>query len=92
MTKSDLVEAVAKETKLPKTEVAAVINATLEAIQGTIAKKTTEDVVLTGFGTFTVAKRKERQGRNPKTGEAITIPAMRVPRFKAGKALKTAVK
>jgi len=51
-----------------------------------------EGIVLTGFGTFKVAKRAARAGRNPKTGATIKIPAMKVPRFKAGKGLKDAVR
>jgi len=88
MTKQDVIEAVASRTKLPKSEVAEVLNAVLD----TITKNMKGGVVLTGFGTFMVSDRKARVGRNPQTGETLNIPAMSVPRFKAGKALKDAVR
>lgn len=88
MTKQEFIEKVAKETKLSKTEVAEVINTGIDVITNNIKK----GVVLTGFGTFSVSKRKAREGRNPKTGEAIKIPAMKVPKFKAGKTLKDTVR
>ena len=88
MKKQEFIEEVAKKTKLPKSEVAEVVNTGIEVVTKNISK----GVVLTGFGTFSVSKRKARNGRNPKTGEAIKIPATKVPRFKAGKALKQAVK
>lgn len=88
MTKQEFVEAIAKKTKLPKSEVSEVVNTGIEVVTQNINK----GIVLTGFGTFTVSKRKARTGRNPKTGETIKIPAMKVPRFKAGKVLKEAVK
>ena len=89
MSKQDVIEKVAEKTKLPKSEVATVLNEVLDAI--TAGMKTGE-VVLTGFGTFKTSKRAARDGRNPKTGAAIKIPAMTVPRFKAGKALKDAIR
>ena len=89
MSKQDLIEAVAAKTKLAKSDVSEVINATLDTITSEMKKDT---VVLTGFGTFAVSKRAARDGRNPKTGEAIKIPAMTVPKFKAGKALKDAIR
>jgi DNA-binding protein HU-beta len=88
MTKQDVIEAVANKSKLPKSEVAEVLNAVLD----TITKNMKGGVVLTGFGTFMVSQRKARVGRNPQTGETLNIPAMSVPRFKAGKALKDAVR
>ncbi len=66
------------------------LNAILDEIKKALSKG--ESVVLTGFGTFKVAKRAARTGRNPKTGAAIKIPAMKVARFKAGKGLKDAVR
>ncbi len=89
MTKQDLIEKVAAKTKLPKSEVSTVLNEILDTITNTMKK---EDVVLTGFGTFKVGKRKARTGRNPKTGATIKIAACNAPRFKAGKALKDAVR
>lgn len=89
MTKQDIVEKVADKTKLSKNEVSTVLNEILDTV--TNGMKSGE-VVLTGFGTFKTSKRKARTGRNPKTGETIQIAAMTVPRFKAGKALKEAVR
>lgn len=88
MTKQEFIEAIANKTKISKKDVAEVINTSLEVITANIQK----GVVLTGFGTFSISKRKARIGRNPKTGESLKIPAMKVPRFKAGKVLKTAVR
>jgi len=88
MKKQEFIEEVAQKAKLPKSEVAEVVNTSIEVVTKNINK----GVVLTGFGTFSVSKRKARTGRNPKTGEAIKIPATKVPRFKAGKTLKQAVK
>lgn len=66
----------------------------LNAILGEITKglKTGKDIVLTGFGTFSVSKRKARIGRNPQTGETLKIPAKKAVKFKPGKSLKEAVK
>lgn len=89
MTKQDLIDKVAAKTKLPKSEVSAVLNEVLDTIANTMKK---EDVVLTGFGTFKIGRRAARTGRNPKTGATIKIPAMKVPRFKPGKALKDIVR
>ncbi len=89
MNKSDLVEAVATGADLSKAAAGRAIDAVVGAI--TKALKKNDDVVLVGFGTFTVRKRAARAGRNPRTGEAITIKAAKVPSFRAGKALKDAV-
>lgn len=67
-----------------------VVEAVFEAITQTMGRG--EDVAITGFGTFRVAKSAARQGRNPKTGESISIPASVKPKFRAGKVLKEAVK
>ena len=90
MTKGDLVEALAKKAECSKTQANDCLNIILDEITDSLSKG--KNVVLTGFGTFLVAKRKARTGRNPQTGEAIKIPAMKVPRFKAGKKLKDAVR
>lgn len=90
MTKQDLVATLANKLNITKAQANECLNVLLEEISKALAKG--EDVVLTGFGTFTVAKRKARVGRNPKTGQTIQIPAMKVPRFRAGKALKERVK
>jgi DNA-binding protein HU-beta len=90
MSKQDLVEVLAKKTGLSKNAAAEALNAVLEAISSSLKKG--QDVVLTGFGTFKVASRKARTGRNPKTGETIKIPARKVVRFKVGAELRKAVK
>lgn len=88
MTKADLLSAVA-ETGIMKKEATATVNAIIAAIKEALAKG--EDVRLTGFGIFSVKKRKARTGRNPQTGKALKIPAKKVVRFSPGKALKDAV-
>ena len=90
MTKEELIEKVASGAGLSKADAGKAINATLNAI--TSALKKGQSVTLVGFGTFKVSKRKARKGRNPRTGEVITIKAAKVPRFSAGKSLKDAVK
>ena len=89
MNKTDLVNVVAAETKVAKKDVDAVIAATLKAI--TEALKDGDKVALIGFGTFEVKATAAREGRNPKTGETITIPASKKPSFSASKALKDIV-
>ena len=90
MNKTDLVDAIAKNTQLTKTDVESVLNSALENIRKSVKKG--DDVTLVGFGTFTKAKRKARAGRNPQTGKEIKIPAMTVPRFRPGKEFKDAVR
>jgi DNA-binding protein HU-beta len=90
MTKEQLVEAVAKEIKSSKAMAALAVKAVLANITMTLKKG--QSITLTGFGTFLVGKRKARMGVNPRTGAKIKIAATKVPRFKAGKALKMAVK
>jgi len=89
MNKGDLIEAVAGSTDMSKADSGRAVDAVIEAITKALKKGGT--VSLVGFGTFTVKKRAARQGRNPRTGEAIQIKASKVPGFKAGKALKDAV-
>ncbi|MBI2623761.1 MAG: HU family DNA-binding protein [Candidatus Liptonbacteria bacterium] len=91
MTKDGLVDAVMKAAEI---ETKAAAHRAVEAVFDTITKSLGrgEDVAVTGFGTFRVAKRAARQGRNPKTGETIQIAASVKPKFRAGKALKEAVK
>lgn len=89
MNKADLIEAVAGVV-CSKKEAAAAVDAVLDAIKKALKKGDT--VTLVGFGTFKVAKRKARKGRNPRTGETIKIPAKKVPVFRAGSELKKAVK
>jgi DNA-binding protein HU-beta len=90
MTKAALIEAVAKEAKITKTAAEAAINAFTNFV--TKALKKGDKIALTGFGTFSVAKRRARTGRNPQTGKEIKIPAIKVAKFKAGNLLKSAVK
>lgn len=90
MTKAELIERIAKDASLTKAGAGKVIDTTIEAIVK--AMKKGDKVTLVGFGTFSVGKRKARTGRNPRTGQTIKIPAHKSPKFKAGKALKSAVK
>jgi len=89
LNKAELIKAIGKETDLTKAGAARVLNAALDTIVKTVAKR--QDVQLIGFGTFKVAKRAARTGKNPRTGEAVKIPAATVPRFSAGAAFKAAV-
>mgnify|MGYP000153163123 CR=1 FL=1 len=88
MNKADLVVAIAKETGLTQAQAASAINVMLSKITDAIKKG--EKVTLVGFGTFTVAQRKERKGRNPQTGAEITIPAKKVVKFSPGAKLRDA--
>jgi nucleoid DNA-binding protein len=90
MTKEELIDKIASGARLSKADAARAINATIGSI--TSALKKGQSVTLVGFGSFKVTKRKARKGRNPRTGEIITIKATKVPRFSAGKSLKDAVK
>ena len=90
MNKAELIDAVAADADLSKAAAGRALDAALEAITKALKKKDT--VTLVGFGTFSVRKRSARIGRNPQTGEEIKIKASRVPGFKAGKALKDAIK
>ena len=89
MGKTDLIEAIAKVTKMEKTKAKAAVEATIDCVTGELKKG--GKVQITGFGTFSVSKRKKRMGVNPKTGAKITIPARKVPKFTPGKALKDTI-
>lgn len=89
MNKAELVEFVSKQAELTKADSQRAIEAIFECIKTTLKKG--GEVRLVGFGTFSVAKRAATTGRNPRTGEAIKIPASKQPKFKAGKELKEAV-
>ncbi len=89
MTKADLVNAIAEKAGLSKADAEKSLKAVTDAV--TDALKADEKVSLVGFGTFSVGQRAARQGQNPQTGAKIEIPAAKVPKFKAGKALKDAV-
>ena len=90
MTKADLIAGVAKEAKISKASAEKAVNAFTDCV--TKALKKGDKLTLTGFGTFSVAKRRARKGRNPQTGKEIKIPANKVAKFKAGNLLKSAVK
>ncbi len=90
MTKADLVAKIASKSSLTKAAAERMLNATLASIQTVLAKE--NKLTLTGFGTFAVEARKARKGRNPRTGEVITIPASKVVKFRPGKTLKDSVK
>ena len=90
MNKTELVEMVAEKAGMTKKDSENAVAAVLDGITDTMVKG--EKVQLVGFGTFEVRERKEREGRNPSTGEAIKIAAQKVPEFKPGKALKDQVK
>ncbi|MBW2476559.1 MAG: HU family DNA-binding protein [Deltaproteobacteria bacterium] len=89
MTKADLVNAIAEKAGLSKADGEKALKAFTDAIEE--ALKAGDKVSLVGFGTFSVGERAAREGQNPQTGEKIKIPAAKVPKFKAGKALKDAV-
>lgn len=89
MNKSELVDAIAKETGLSKKDSEKAVKAFVDVVSKTLKKK--DKVQLVGFGTFETVKRAARTGKNPQTGAAIKIPASTAPKFKPGKALKDAV-
>lgn len=91
MNKADLAQAVSEKLNLPKRQVEDTLNAVLDTVVEQLKKD--GEVVLTGFGAFTAKKRAARQGVNPQNpSQKIQIPAVTVPKFKAGKALKDALK
>lgn len=90
MTKEELVNRIAKEAKVTKAQANKAVSAFFNGVTNSLKKG--RKVSFVGFGTFSVARRKARMGRNPQTGAPIRIAASRVPKFKAGKQLKDAVK
>ncbi|MGB2768466.1 MAG: HU family DNA-binding protein [Candidatus Zixiibacteriota bacterium] len=90
MTKEELVNKIAKEAKVTKVQANKAISAFFTGVTSSLKKG--KKVSFVGFGTFSVAKRKARMGRNPQTGAPIRIAAAKVPKFKAGKTLKDAIK
>ena len=90
MNKTELVAAMAEQTNLSKKDVEAVLKSFADVVSEEL--KNGGKVQLVGFGTFEVSERAAREGRNPQTGEAMKISACKAPKFKAGKALKDAVK
>ena len=89
MNKSELINEIAIHSGLTKADAGRALDALVQTIESTL--KVGDSIALVGFGTFEVKERAERTGRNPQTGEAITISAARIPSFKAGKGLKDAV-
>ncbi|MBN9787475.1 DNA-binding protein HU [Pseudonocardia sp. TMWB2A] len=89
MNKQDLIAAVADQAGISKADAGKAVEAVFDGITSTL--KSGGEVRLVGFGTFSVTKRKASTGRNPRTGEAMTIKASTQPKFKAGKGLKDAV-
>ena len=89
MNKTELVAAVAEKAEISKKDAEKAIKALVDTITAELIKG--EKVQVVGFGTFEVNERAEREGRNPKSGETVTIAASKNPKFKAGKALKDAV-
>lgn len=90
MNKSELIDSIADKADLSKAAAGKALEAVVATVTESLQKG--EDVSVIGFGTFGISHRSARTGRNPKTGEAIQIPAGKAPKFKAGKALKDAVK
>lgn len=89
MNKTELVAAIAEEAGLTKADAARALDATVATV--TKALSSGDTVAIIGFGTFKVGERAARTGRNPQTGAEMQIPAAKVPKFSAGKALKEAV-
>lgn len=87
--KTELIEEIAKSADITKASATRALDAMMEAVTNSL--KNNDSVTLVGFGTFSVGERAARTGRNPRTNEAIKIEAAKVPKFKAGKALKDAV-
>jgi len=89
LNKADLIEQIAQAAEISKSAAERSIDALVGAVKTSLRKD--EALTLVGFGTFYAAKRKARTGRNPRTGAAISIQAARLPKFRAGKALKDAI-
>lgn len=89
MTKAELIDNVASGAGLSKADASRALDSALDAIKASLKKG--EKVTLVGFGTFSVASRKARKGRNPRTGEEIKIAASKTPKFTPGKSLKQAI-
>ncbi len=90
MTKAELIEKMAKDAGVAKSVAGKALESFIEGVTKSLKKG--NKVSLVGFGTFQVSKRKARKGRNPRTGETITIKAAKVPKFTAGKAFKEAIR
>ncbi|MGB7574402.1 MAG: HU family DNA-binding protein [Thermodesulfobacteriota bacterium] len=90
MTKAELIAGIGKEARISKASAEKALNAFTNTVMKALRKG--DKLALTGFGTFSVARRRARTGRNPQTGKEIRIPATRVAKFKPGNLLKSAVK
>lgn len=90
MNKTELIKAIAEKAEITKVDVEKALVAFQNVVKDTLVDG--DKVQLAGFGTFEVTERAERQGRNPQTGQAITIAASKSPKFKAGKSFKDAIK
>ena len=90
MTKDQIIDAVCTKVGCSKRQASEILEAIFEQVTKALQKG--DKVVFTGFGAFLISKRKSRSGVNPKTGERIQIPAMKTPKFRAGKSLKDAVR
>jgi DNA-binding protein HU-beta len=90
MTKAELIAQVASEAQVKKVDAEKAVNSLIRVVANTL--KSQGRLALAGFGTFVVAQRKAREGRNPQTGKPIKIPATKVVKFKPGKQLKDMVK
>lgn len=89
MNKSELIDHIAEQADISKAAAARALEALLGGVTDALAKG--DSVTLVGFGTFAVSSREERSGRNPRTGETITIASSKVPKFRPGKALRDAI-
>jgi DNA-binding protein HU-beta len=89
MNKAQLVEAIAKDANITKSQAQGAVDSFVNSVQRTL--KRGQKVTLVGFGTFSTSKRRARTGRNPQTGRPIKIPAKRVAKFVAGKSLKDSI-
>ena len=89
MNKNELIEEIAKQADISKSKAAEALGAFINAVETTLKKR--QDVVIAGFGTFTAVDRAARTARNPRTGEAVQVQAVRVPKFRAGTKLKESV-
>ena len=89
MNKADLIDQIAQAAEISKSAAERSVDALFNAVKSSLRKG--EEVTLVGFGTFYAGKRQARTGRNPRTGEALDIKAARLPKFRAGKALKDAI-
>ncbi len=90
MTKKDLVDHLAESCDMTKADAERAINCVVETVFDTLKKG--DELAIAGFGAFSTSQRAARTARNPRTGAEVPVPAMRVPKFKAGKALKDAVR